>query len=43
MFLYMSLREQITRNIMFKEHETYLIGIETDNERDGGFGSTGDK
>jgi len=27
--------------IMIKEHKTYLFGIETEDERSGGFGSTG--
>lgn len=27
--------------VMIKEHKTYLFGIETEDERSGGFGSTG--
>lgn len=27
--------------IMIKEHKTYLFGIETEDERSGGFGSSG--
>lgn len=28
--------------IMLKEHKTYLMGINTEEERNGGFGSTGE-
>jgi dUTPase len=29
--------------IMLKRHETYIMGINTDDERNGGFGSTGER